>query len=79
MPLVLSSSLVICVAVVRVSTSGSADPAAEEEESWVCAAISFFCAAGEEQREHWSAGRSTKVSCCLVPRDKEEEADLQVH
>lgn len=79
MPLLRSSSLVICVAVVRLSTAGSADPTAEEEDSWACAAISFFCAAGEKRREHWSARCSTAVSFCPVPWDKEEEPDLQVH
>lgn len=42
MPLLRSSSLVIWVAVGRVSA------AAGEEGIWACAAISFFCAAGEQ-------------------------------
>lgn len=72
MPLLRSSSLVICMAVVRLST---ADSTAEEEESWACAAISFFWAAGEEQRA--LGYKMPKAgSCGPLPCDEEEEADL---
>lgn len=72
MPLLRSSSLVIWVAVGRLSMAGSA-AAAGEEEIWACCAMSFFCAAGEQ-----SASRSAAAPqqlCCPVPRDTERHGN----
>lgn len=77
MPLLRSSSLVIWVAVVRVSTAGSAAAAAGEEESWACAAISFFCAAGKQSASTGLQGAQQQppAARCRGTRDRQISRD----